>query len=314
MIRFARRAALILLALYSAANAQTPKQLTIVYPYSAGGAGDVMARALATLMSKELGVNAIVVNREGASGVIGMTNVMASPPDGSTIGFTPMATVTTQPHLNSSVKINPDKLEPICGVSENVLGIVVRSDSPFSTVDDLLRAAKVRSLSYGSPGPNSGPFFGIATLAKQQKAMLVHVPYRGDAPSLNDLLAGNVDFAGSIAASAAPFIQAGKMRLLAVMSTNRHPSFPTVPTLQEKFGVSSPSYAGLFAPKGVPLNQLERMDLACSKVVTSSETGSVAERTNQVVRYQDRKSWTKQVREDFQKQRLLVESVGEKVN
>ena len=145
--------------------------------------------------------------------------------------FTPMTPITVQPHYVKGLKLGPDSVQPLCGVTENILGVSVRADSPFKTIGELVAAAKKGSLSYGSPGPNSAPFLAMDQLERDQGLKLVHVPYKGDAGSIQELLAGRLDFASSIAASAAPQIRAGKLRLLAVASERRHPAFPEVPTL-----------------------------------------------------------------------------------
>ncbi|MBN9425688.1 MAG: tripartite tricarboxylate transporter substrate binding protein [Burkholderiales bacterium] len=301
-----------------AAGAQSvfpSRPVVIVNPYGPGSATDIAARALAREMAGRFNGNVAVVNREGASGVIGMTSVMTAAADGHTLGYVPMATLTTQPHLNKSSKVNPDTLEPVCGVTENILGIVVRDDSPFKSIGQLVEAARTRSLTYGSPGPNSGPYMGIAPLARQQAIELTHVPYKGDAAALADLLAGNIDFTGSIAASATPFIKSGRLRMLAVMSTSRHPGFPEVPTLVEAgYGITSLSYAGLFAPKGVPEPVLDEIEASCKAAIASAPLRQMAASSNQVLRFQGRHEWTQQVRRDFAKQAGLLKAVGEKVD
>ena len=227
---------LMILACLTPAMAQDTfpsRPITLINPWAAGSSTDIMARAVAEQFYKQLGQSVVVVSRDGGSGVIGMTVLMQAPADGLTLAFTPMTPVTIQPHHLKDLKLSPDTIQPVCGITENILGVSVRADSPFKTIADLIAAGKTKSLSYGSPGPNSAPFLAVDDLARHQKLDLVHIPFKGDAASVQELLAGRLDFATSIAASTAAQVKAGTVRLLAVASERRHPGFPEVPTLKE---------------------------------------------------------------------------------
>lgn len=295
-----------LLALQGLAWAQDgfpARALTIINPWAAGSSTDLMARTLAEQFQKQWGQGVVVVSREGGSGVIGMTALSQAPADGLTLAFTPMTPITVQPHYVKGLKLRPDTVQPLCGVTENILGVSVRSDSPFKTIGDLIAAARSQPLNYGSPGPNSAPFLAIDQLTRDQKLDLVHIPYKGDAASIQELLAGRLDFVSSIAASAAPQIQAGKLRLLAVASARRHPAYPEVPTFKELgLPVLEESFAGLFVPRGVPEPILEKLDAACARAAASDAVREAAARGNQVVAYQPRAAWERRIDEQFRKQ------------
>jgi tripartite-type tricarboxylate transporter receptor subunit TctC len=279
------------------------RPLTIINPWAAGSSTDLMARTLADQFQKQLDQGVVVTSREGGSGVIGMTALSQAPADGLTLAFTPMTPVTVQPHYVKNLKLRPDTVQPLCGVTENILGVSVRSDSPFKTIGDLVAAAKTQTLNYGSPGPNSAPFLAIDQLTRDQKLQMVHVPFKGDAASIQELLAGRLDFVSSIAASAAPQIQAGKLRLLAVSAARRHPGFPDVPTFKELgMQVLEESFAGLFVPRGVPEPVLQTLDKACAQATASDAVREAAARSNQVVAYQTRPQWERTVNEQFRKQ------------
>lgn len=147
--------------LVQAQDAFPSRPLTIINPWAAGSATDVMARTIAEEMRKDLGQNVVVMTRDGASGVIGMNALVQSPPDGLTMAFTPMTPITIQPHYVNNLKLSPDVVQPLCGITENILGVSVQAGSPYKTIQDLIAAAKTKSLSYGSPGPNSAPFLAI---------------------------------------------------------------------------------------------------------------------------------------------------------
>lgn len=289
--------------LVQAQDAFPSRPLTIINPWAAGSATDVMARTIAEEMRKDLGQNVVVMTRDGASGIIGMNALVQSPPDGLTMAFTPMTPVTIQPHYVASLKLSPDVVQPLCGITENILGVSVQSSSPYKTIQELIAAAKTKSLSYGSPGPNSAPFLAIDQLERDQNIKLNHVPYKGDAGSIQELMAGRLDFVSSIAASAAAQIRAGNLRLLAVTSANRHPEFPEVPTFKELgINVQEDSFAGLFLPKGVPADIVAKLDAACEKATQSEAVKRVAASGNQVVNYQNRATWENRIASEFKKQ------------
>jgi len=230
---------------------------------------------------------------------------------GLTLAFTPMTPVTIQPHHLKDLKLSPDTIQPVCGVTENILGLSVRADSPFKTLADLIAAGKSKSLSYGSPGPNSAPFLAVDDLGRHQKLDLVHIPFKGDAASIQELLAGRLDFATSIAASAASQVKAGTVRLLAVASERRHPGFPEVPTLRELgIDVTQLSFAGLFAPRGTPPQVLAKLDAACAAAVKSDAVKEAAQKSNQILAYQSMSQWDKRVHDEFIKQGAAFRAAG----
>ena len=303
---------LILAAAAASAQEKYPSRpITIINPYAAGSSMEIMARAVGDQFTRAWGQGVVVTSRDGASGVVGMTVMMQAAPDGYTLAFTPMVPVVVQPHLNRDSRVNPDTVQPVCGVTENILGIAVRTESPLKNMADLLAATRVKPLAFGSPGPNSGPFLGIDEIGRKQKAEFVHVPYKGDAASLTDTIGGRLDFSAIVAASAAAFVNAGRMRMLAVMSTKRHPGYPDTPTLIEAgFDVSQLSYAGLFAPKGLPEPVLRALDEACAVAVNSDAFKQAALKTNQVIEHQPRAAWERKVRDEYQRQGAALKAAG----
>jgi tripartite-type tricarboxylate transporter receptor subunit TctC len=282
----------------SQAIAQT---MSIINPYS-GGSNELMSRTLAEQFRQEFNMNVIVENREGGSGVVGVKALVRAAPDGRNLVFTPLTPIVVQPHLIKNLGLMPADVQPVCGVTENILGVAVVEDSPFRSVQDLVATARKRSVSFGSPGPNSMPFLGVNELAHKNRIELNHIPYKGDAPSLQDLIGGRLDFSAIVAASGAGLIEGRKVRLLAVMSEQRHPGYPSVPTLKEAgFDVVRNSFAGLFAPKGVSEQQLARLDAACGTATKSAAVRQAAERSHLVVVYRDRASWTRMVNDEYQR-------------
>ncbi len=306
----------VLVAALSAAGVQAQEKyparpITIINPYAPGSSMDIMARAIGRQFQEAWGQPVVVNSIAGASGVVGMTALMRATPDGHTLAFTPLVPVVVQPHLNKDSKVNPDTVEAVCGITENILGILVAANSPLRTVADLVAATRTKPLSFGSPGPNSAPFLGVDELARKQKVSFVHVPYKGDAASLVDLQAGQLDFAAIVAASAGPIVASGKGRLLAVMSNRRHPGYPDVPTLVEAgFDVTQLSYAGLFAPKGLPERVRQQLDEACTRLVAAPSFREVAVQAQQVIAHQPQSAFDRKVREEFQRQGAALKAAG----
>ncbi len=145
-----------------AAKAQFPdRPITIVLPYAPGSASDSYGRALGEHFTRMMGQPVVVTNRDGGSGVVGMRFVAQSAPDGYTLGLTPVTPVVVQPHMVRNLGIGPDSFQPVCGTNENVLGVLVREDSPIRNLADLVAEGRRRPLTYGSPGPNSLPQLGV---------------------------------------------------------------------------------------------------------------------------------------------------------
>lgn len=287
------RRALALLALLpfgAAAQEWVPERpVTIINPYATGSSTDAAARSLAEAFRQEFGQSFVVVSQSGGSGVIGMRALAAAAPDGHTLAYSPLVPLVFQPHLVRGTGLGPDAVAPICNVTENILGIMVRADSPIRDLKDLVAAARQRPLSYGSPGPNSAPFLGVHRVQAAAGGQYTHVPFRGDAASLAELLAGRLDFAAIVVASGVPMARSGQTRLIAVFSEGRHPAFPDVPTAREQ-GIDAlqPSYAGLFAPRGTPGHVLDRLEQACRRAMETEGFRRMAENWGVVASFRGR--------------------------
>jgi tripartite-type tricarboxylate transporter receptor subunit TctC len=232
-----RPAAAALLTFLAAAPAAAfpDRPMTIVLPYSPGSAADAYARALGEHMARVLGQSVVVTNRDGGSGVVGMRSVAASPADGHTLGLTPMTAIVVQPHLVRNLGIGPDSFAPVCGTNENVIGVVVRADSPVRDLPALVALGRERQLSFGSAGPNSLPQLAVWRVQRAAGNVdFTHVPYRGDPPHLNELLGGPPRLLlhrGRLRQ------RADRLRALAAdrrVLAGRHPDYPDVPTAREQ--------------------------------------------------------------------------------
>lgn len=299
-------------ALPVAAQGFPDRPLTIINPYATGSQTDAVARALAESFQASLGQPVVVTNREGGSGVVGLRALAASAADGHVLAFSPMVPLTIQPHLVRNTGLGPDAVAPVCNVTENLLGVMVRADAPWRTLADLAAEAKRRGLSYGSPGPNSAPAIGVARLARAAGGgEYVHVPFRSDAASLLEVKAGRVDFAAIVVASGVPLARAGEMRLLGTFSLRRHPDFPEVPTAREQgLDAVELSSAGLYAPRGTPEAVLARLEAACRAAMDSPGLAQVAARWGVLPEYLGRADFARRIAETHESQGRVLRALG----
>ena len=215
------------------ASAQT---IRIIYPYAAGGAGDVAIRMLADRMQTSLGRAVVVENRAGGGGRIGVSAVKNAAPDGNTFLFTPFAAVTIYPVVFKSIDYNPfTELAPVSQICEFDFAIAVRADHPAKTPAELLAWLKANpaKAQYGSPGAGALPHFFGLLIGKTAGVEMQHIPYPGTPPALNDLLGGNIPMVTSTASEFVELHRGGKIRVIAVSGKERQSQLPEVPTFRE---------------------------------------------------------------------------------
>lgn len=265
--------ALTALAMLPATVAAFPdRPLNIVVPFGAGGSTDQMTRGLAAEMSQALGQSIVVMNVAGAGGTIGATRVANAEKDGYTVGMLPVGPLATQPHLQK-LQYDADSFEYVCLVYANPQALIVKADSPFKTVADLLSHARANpgKLNYGSSGIGGIPHLAMVALGKAAGVEMTHVPHKGDADSMLSLLRGDV--AAFVSHTAVLATHAREVRALGLMSDRRLPEYPTLPTLAEQ-GVPPLSFdvwGGLVVPKGTPTPVVAALEKAC-RTGTGSES------------------------------------------
>lgn len=263
------------LALAGSALAQDTQRITIVVPYPAGGLSDNLARMTATVLSRNMGLPVIVDNRPGANGSIGLQAVASAKPDGATIGLVPASVMTTNPFLYKDLKVDPVKdVSPLtlALTLPNVLvvnpeKIPVRS---FPELVDLLRAQKGGS--FGSMGAGSSAHLNGEMLQHDAHLALTHVPYKGSAPVMNDLLAGTIPMAFDNLPVALPYIRSGKLRALGVTSLQPSPQLPDVPPISKWLpGFEDNIWFGFVAPNGLAPAVAKRLHDELVQAVKSDE-------------------------------------------
>ena len=257
----------------SAAQTWPTKPLKIIVNFPPGGAADQIARAVSQPLQDALGQPVLVENRGGSGGNLGGDAVAKSPADGYTLLMSSGGMVSVNPHIYPRMSFDPTKdLVPVAAAARVLVFLVVRSESPlkdFGAFRADLKANPGRR-SFGSPGNGSSPHLAAEMMKSMTGTFAVHVPYRGAAPALTDLLGGQLDFLFD-PGIAIPHIKAGKLRLLAVGSLKRSPLFPDVPTLDEAGlkGFDADTVFGFYAPAGTPPAVVSRLNTEINRILAS---------------------------------------------
>jgi len=274
---FAAAVAATCLAIPSALADDYPSRpITIIVPFPPGGSSDIVMRLVASKASETLKQTIVIENRPGAAGNVAAMATKNAPPDGYLLMLGHTGTHAINPTLYDDLKFDPIKdFTPITGLVtfNNILN--VPAASPAKTVAELVTYAKTKpeGLSYGSQGVGTGGHLLGVLFAKQAGIKLVHVPYRGVAPAVTDTVAGRVDmlFAGYL--SSGSHVEAGRLRLLAIAGSTRHPRLPDVPTTAEAGypDVRMDQWFGLFAPAKTPAAIVQKLNAEFVKALQSAE-------------------------------------------
>ncbi|MGZ5179875.1 MAG: Bug family tripartite tricarboxylate transporter substrate binding protein [Ramlibacter sp.] len=263
------------LAAASLAHAAWPdRPITLVVPYAPGGSADALARVLAARMGARLGASVIVDNRAGASGTIGAAYVAKAQPDGYTVLYdaTPYS---INPHLFPKMPYAANALQPLSLVSLAPNILIVKGDSPYKSVQDVIAKAKAQPGKVNFASGGSGTVQRLAAELLRQKLNLdmVHVPYKSGGPAITDVMGGQVDFMFSTVAASTPLVNAGKLRALAISSPKRSPRLPSVPTIAETVipGYEVYEWNGVFVPAGTPPDIAGKLQKAVAESLQEDE-------------------------------------------
>ncbi len=253
------------------AQAWPAKPIKLVVNFPPGGAADQIARAVGVPLAEALGQPVVVENRAGANGNIGGEAVAKAAPDGYTLLMSSGGMVSVNPHIYARMSFDPARdLVPVASAARVLVYLLVRPDLPAQNIAEFIAYLKANpgKLSYGSPGNGSSPHLAGEMMKSQAGVFAVHVPYRGAAPALQDLLAGQIDyfFDPGIGLNQ---VRAGKLRLLAVGSPKRSPAFPDVPTLAEAGlkGFDADTVFGFYAPAGTPAEVITRLNREINRIL-----------------------------------------------
>jgi tripartite-type tricarboxylate transporter receptor subunit TctC len=280
MKRFAL-AALLCVALTAVAQtaAFPTRPVTLIVPFPPGGGTDTGARIVAQKLAAKWGQQVIVENKGGAAGSIGADLVAKAKPDGYTILMGNIGTQAINPSLYKKLPYDPDKaFVPISLVAELPLAMMVNPQVPAKTAKEFIAYAKSQPgrLSYSSSGAGGAPHLAAEMFKLATGSFIVHVPYRGGGPAVQDLIAGHVQLSFMTVLEASGHIKAGKLRALAVTSARRVSALADVPTLAESAvpGFDSISWIGLLAPAGTPKEIVEKISADTREVIAAEDVNA----------------------------------------
>lgn len=259
----------------AAGDAYPARPIRLISPFTPGGGNDIVSRTVALAVSRNIRQSVVVDNRPGANTIVGMELVAKSAPD----GYTLIMTSSTQA-INATLypKLPYDSIKsfsPICLVGSSPLIIAVPPSSPVVTVVDLIAAARAKpgELTYPSAGTGNATHLGGELFAAMAGVTLLHVPYKGSSPGINDLIAGRLSVVFSTALSVLPSVKAGRLRAIAVTSSARSAVMPELPTVAESGlpGYEATTWYGVIAPAGVPRPIAARLNTEIVQALASPE-------------------------------------------
>jgi tripartite-type tricarboxylate transporter receptor subunit TctC len=252
------------------------RPITLVIPYPPGGGNDVMGRSVAEKMSKTLGQSVVVENRAGAGGSIATRQVARASPDGYTLVLGGTGTLAVNPTLYDNVGYDPRKdFAPVGLIGTGQLILVINPNVPANSVAELIALAKKEpgKLRYASSGIGSGIHLGAVLFEQMAGIKLAHIPYKGTAQALTDLVGGHVQIFFSSLPPAVSLAKEGKVRALAVAGPKRSPIFPDLPTVAETLpGYEAVLHYGIIAPAGTPDAIIRKLNAALREAVNSPDT------------------------------------------
>lgn len=292
------------------------KPVTLICPWTPGGATDVFFRVFAESSSKYLGQPVVVENKPGGGGTVGPAAMAATAkPDGYTVAQISLPVFRYQ-HM---MKVDYDALKDftyIIGLTGYIFGVVVKADAPWKTFDELIAFAKANpgKIMYGSPGSGTTQNITMERIALAKGIKWTHVPMKGTGENMPALLGGHINVAAD-STGFAPYVDSGEMRLLVTFGQERTKKWPNVPTLKELgINVVADSPFGLAGPKGMDPAVVKKLHDAFKKALDDPETNKILNKLDMVYLYKNTEEYNKQVRALFEEEKELVEKLGLKKN
>ena len=269
-------AALILASATPWVQGQSDAPVRLIVGYAAGGPVDGGARSFAPVLSRELGRTVLVENRAGAAGVLGADAVSKAVPDGNTLYFAASPTLTISPHVQKSMTLDAARdLTPLSPLLTYANVLVVNKDLPFQNLEQLVAYARANpnKLFYGSAGVGASNHLSGELLAAVTGTKLNHVPYKGNAPAMTDVIGGQLSMMFDITSTARNFVQAGRVRALAVTSRERNASLPNVPTMREAgvAGYEVIGWYGVYGPPRMAPELTARLNAAVNRALADAD-------------------------------------------
>jgi len=302
----------------AAADEYPSKPVTIVVPGAAGGGGDFVGRLLAEKMSEQLGQPVVVENRPGSNGNLAASFVSRSDADGYTLLLAYSGSHVANPSLFPNLGWDPvESFEPIALAVKAPHVIVVRKDLPVNDLKELIAYAKEHpgEVTFASSGIGSIQHIGTEQLARAAGVQMLHVPYGGAGPAMNDMLGGRVDLIITTPPAVVGHVQAGTVRALAIASPERHPMLPDVPTTAEAGfpGFELEAWFGLYAPAGAPAAAIAALSDAAEKSVTSEDFRTRAQERGTQAAYMPAKEFGEFTKSELDVWAKVIKEVGIKI-
>jgi tripartite-type tricarboxylate transporter receptor subunit TctC len=311
-------ATLILLAASAAAAEFPTKPITIIVPYGPGGANDIVARQVAPRLSATLGQPVVVENKPGANGTIGTQMVVRAVPDGHTIGVAPTGVLTINPWLYKDLPFDPAKdLAPITIAMSVPNILVVHPKVPATSVEGLVELLRKKpdSLSYASQGAGSTGHLSGELFKSLAKVEMTHVPYKGSAGAMTDLVAGQVDLMFDNLTTALPHIQSGALRALGVGSADSSPHVPGVPPIAQALpGFASSSWFAFVGPAAMPPKVISKLHGAIVAALRDPEVKGYLEKTGNTVIANTPEEFAATMRADSERWSRVVKTANVKLD
>jgi len=252
------------------------KPITYVVPFPASGTTDILARLIGQKLGPALDTTIVIENKGGAGGSIGSEAAARAPADGYTLLGGTISSHAINVSLYPKLGYDPIKsFSPVALIGSNPVVLIVKADSPYKTLQDILNAAKAKpkTISSASAGSGTSQHMTLELLAFRSGTQFIHVPYKGSGPAILDVIGGQVDMMFDTTVVAGPHIQSGKVRAIAVSSAKRLDSLPNVPTIAESGvpGFEVVSWQGIFVPAGVPKPIVDRLHTETMKILQAAE-------------------------------------------
>ncbi len=317
MLRNVRRAAIavaIALAITPATSAQAAfpdKPITIVVAWPAGGATDLVTRALQEVFSKGVGGQVVVKNVPGAAGTIGAAEAASATPDGHTLLVSPIGPMVIQPQ-RMKLTYELSSFAPVCKLVDSPVVMMSPPNSRFKTVADVVAQAKADDgkLAYGSTGPGTVPHMAMIALAKAAGVKLKHIPFKGSADVVQAMLTGTIE----LFTDQPNLVPQYNLTPVAVLAEKRIPTYKDTPTMREQgYDVTFSIWNVMMAPKGTPPDVLTKLEGACKAALEDGGVKDALEKQKQPIDFRDQAGTKAFLEAEYAKARVLIEEAGLKV-
>ena len=292
-------------------DASYPKgPVSIIVPYGAGGGTDAVGRALADAAKAAFPAGIAVENRTGGGGSVGMSYGMNAKPDGQIITMITVELVTL-PHAGTGGDISMDKFKPIMMVNSAYSAVTVPYDSPYNSLDDLLKAAKTKDIQIGNSGIGAIWHLAATALAQEAGGNFTHVPFDGAAPAITSLLGNHIDAVTVSYAEVVAQVQARKLKTLAVLAPNRLPAAPDVPTAKELgYNVSVGTWRGLAVPLGTPDTTVAFLEKTFTDAANSEAFKTFMAKTNNDIDLLSSSAYAQKLKVDNELFKKLITAIN----